>query len=229
MTVLLKKFASSSLAVGLIVVTATNAVAAPQREASGLAPVETSSAVTSPQVPVSFARTSVSSTPAPVKEAPVVAPQSAVPAKPEVSTTETSQAPVAKKTLHTTTPVPAAAAPAPAPATPSGSRGAGIAAAALSQIGVAQDCTALVERSLRAVGVVGVGDESPASLLRFASPVFGTPQVGDLIFYANGGTGFAHIAVYIGNGQAVHGGWNGYTTAIAPANVGSGPVYYRVA
>ena len=32
---------------------------------------------------------------------------------------------------------------------------------------------------------------------------------GDLIYYANGGMGLAHIAVYIGNGVAVHGGWNG--------------------
>ena len=228
MTVLLKKLASGSLAVGLIVVTATNAIAAPaQRESSGPMPitaptVKLASAVTASQTPISFDRTSVSSTPAPVKEAPVVAPQYAAPAAsaaPEVSTTETSQAPVAKKTTTAPTPV----------VVPSNSRGAGIAAAALGQLGAFQDCTALVERALRAVGIPGVGDESPASLLRFASPVVGDPQPGDLIYYSNAGAGVPHIAVYIGAGQAVHGGWNGFTTAIAPAHVGSGPSFYRVA
>jgi cell wall-associated NlpC family hydrolase len=52
---------------------------------------------------------------------------------------------------------------------------------------------------------------------------------GDLIYYQNGGMGLAHIAVYIGNGQAVHGGWNGNQTVIFSANVGSGPVFIRVA
>ena len=53
-------------------------------------------------------------------------------------------------------------------------------------------------------------------------------QPGDLIYYPNGGMGMAHIAVYIGNGQAVHGGWNGGTTALFSVNVGSGPVFIRV-
>ena len=39
-------------------------------------------------------------------------------------------------------------------------------------------------------------------------------QPGDLVYYANGGLGFAHIAVYAGNGQAIHGGWNGNQTVV---------------
>jgi hypothetical protein len=38
----------------------------------------------------------------------------------------------------------------------------------------------------------------------------------------------AHIAVYAGNGQAVHGGYNGNQTVVFSANVGSGPVFIRV-
>ena len=39
----------------------------------------------------------------------------------------------------------------------------------------------------------------------------------------------AHIAVYIGNGQAVHGGWHGSGTVISSAYCGSGPVFIHVA
>ena len=54
------------------------------------------------------------------------------------------------------------------------------------------------------------------------------PLPGDLIYYVNGGGGWAHIAIYIGNGQAVHGGWNGNETRVATVNVGSGPNYIRL-
>lgn len=37
------------------------------------------------------------------------------------------------------------------------------------------------------------------------------PQVGDLLYYNNGGRGVDHIAIYIGNGQAVHGNYEGKT------------------
>ena len=36
-----------------------------------------------------------------------------------------------------------------------------------------------------------------------------TPQAGNLVYYDNGGRGVDHIAIYIGNGMAVHG--NFYT------------------
>lgn len=51
---------------------------------------------------------------------------------------------------------------------------------------------------------------------------------GDLVYYQDGGMGMAHIAVYIGNGRAVHGGWNGNQTIEYSVNVGSGPVFIRV-
>lgn len=102
-----------------------------------------------------------------------------------------------------------------------------ILASAYAQLGAVQDCTVLGEVALRAAGVQGVGDESPASLMAFATPV-STPQPGDFVYYADGGMGFAHNAVYIGNGRAIHSGWNGSQTVIESVNVGSGPVFYRV-
>ena len=109
-----------------------------------------------------------------------------------------------------------------------GSKQQAIYQAALAQIGRIQDCTMLATNALKSVGInfhdwpVGyfsLGKQIPASE---AVP-------GDLVYYANGGTGWAHIAVYAGNGQAVHGGWLGNQTVLNTVNVGTGPVYIRVA
>lgn len=120
-------------------------------------------------------------------------------------------------------PVPAPVVP---PAAPS-SKAAGIIAAARAQLGRFQDCTALVTNSLANVGIRFHG--WPAGYLglgRQVTPAEAIP--GDLIYYQNGGMGLAHIAVYAGGGQAVHGGWNGNQTVMFSANVGSGPVFIRV-
>ena len=109
-----------------------------------------------------------------------------------------------------------------------GSKQQAIYQSALAQIGRIQDCTMLVTNSLKNVGInfhdwpigyFSLGKQIPASE---AVP-------GDLVYYANGGTGWAHIAVYAGNGQAVHGGWLGNQTVLNTVNVGTGPVYIRVA
>ncbi|MHA7245702.1 LysM peptidoglycan-binding domain-containing protein [Arthrobacter tecti] len=146
-------------------------------------------------------------------------------------------------------PAPVAPAPAPAPAetstmgittassnievasysaAPASSSVAGtIAAAAQGQIGVIQDCTRLVSNALAAAGINF--HDWPAGYLSLGSTVSaGQAMPGDLIYYADGGMGAAHIAVYIGNGQAVHGGFNGNQTVVAPAQLGSGPVFIRV-
>ena len=102
-----------------------------------------------------------------------------------------------------------------------------IAAAAQGQLGVAQDCTRLVSNSLAAAGINF--HDWPAGYLSLGRTVSAGEAIpGDLIYYANGGMGMAHIAVYIGGGQAVHGGFNGNSTVIAPAELGSGGVYIRV-
>ena len=195
-----------------------------QREATSASTLEVQSSApanisAASSIAISFEKPAVSTSPAPVVEAPkpVVEVQEAAPAAAPAAVAETVSAPAA--------PAPAAPAPA-APAAASGN-GASIAAAAYAQLGVAQDCTALATNSLAAVGINYHG--WPAGYLSLGRTVSAAEaQPGDLAYYQNGGMGLAHIAVYVGNGQAVHGGWNGGTTSLFSVNVGSGPVFIRV-
>lgn len=165
-------------------------------------------------VAIKYERPAVSTEAAPVVAAPV-ATQDATPA-PQAAT----GAATGSSTLSVT------AAVSPATKVASG-KGAAIAAAAYAQLGVAQDCTALASNSLAAVGINFHG--WPADYLSLGRTVSAAEaQPGDLVYYQNGGMGMAHIAVYVGNGMAVHGGWNGGTTALYSVNVGSGPVFIRV-
>ena len=107
---------------------------------------------------------------------------------------------------------------------PSGEGAGAIVSAAKAQLGVAQDCTALVEKSLRAAGIPAgdlgtqVGEYTALGGKQVST---GSMAPGDILVWPG-----AHVAVYIGNGQAVHGGWNGGTTAIGPISggtMGGGP------
>jgi cell wall-associated NlpC family hydrolase len=85
----------------------------------------------------------------------------------------------------------------------------------------------LVTNSLAAVGIHF--HDWPAGYLSLGRVVSAAEaRPGDLVYYQNGGMGLAHIAVYVGNGQAVHGGWNEYTTALFSVNVGTGHTFIRV-
>ena len=154
-----------------------------------------------------------------------------VPAKP-VTAAATPKVEVKKETpVATAAPSVAAkpAAPAAAATTQAASsnKGAAIYQAALAQLGRYQDCTMLVTNALKAVGINF--HDWPAGYMSLGTVVPASQaQPGDLVYYANGGLGAAHIAVYAGNGQAVHGGWLGNQTALNSANVGSGAVYIRV-
>ena len=109
----------------------------------------------------------------------------------------------------------------------SSSKGAAIYQAALSQVGAIQDCTMLVTNALKSVGINYHG--WPAGYMSLGTIVSASEaQPGDLIYYANVGMGLAHIAVYAGNGQAIHGGWLGNQTVVNSADIGSGAVYIRV-
>ena len=109
----------------------------------------------------------------------------------------------------------------------SSNKGAAIYQAALAQLGTFQDCTLLVTNALKAVGISF--HDWPAGYMSLGTVVPASQaQPGDLVYYANGGMGAAHIGVYAGNGQAIHGGWNGNQTVLNTANLGSGPVYIRV-
>ena len=161
-----------------------------------------------------------------VAEAPAVEPAVTVQSQ---EVTPAGQAPAQAGTAQAGTAQAETAAAAPAAAAPPASSGtaATIAAAAYAQLGVMQDCTMLVTNALAAAGINFHG--WPAGYLSLGRTVSAGEAVpGDLIYYADGGMGMAHIAVYVGNGQAVHGGFFGNQTVVAPAELGSGGVYIRV-
>lgn len=178
---------------------------------------------------VAYDRVEVHTEPAPSPQI-VQAPREVEQKKPQENPAVTKFVP--KKPVIVAPPkVQAPPAPAPKPAPPVVAPpvvtgfGPAIAAAALAQLGRRQDCTKLVTNSLAAVGISHHG--WPISYVALGTRVQ-DPKPGDLIYYVNGGMGLAHIAVYIGNGLAVHGGWNGNQTVTFKANVGSGPIYIRV-
>ena len=186
-----------------------------QRESTSASALEVQSAVApttisaASTIAISYEKPAVTTTPAPVVEAP----------KPVVKVQDSSN-------VGSRAGVSGGAA-AQAPAAVASGAGATIAAAAYAQIGVAQDCTALATNALAAAGIHFHG--WPAGYLSLGRTVSAAEaRPGDLAYYKNGGVGMAHIAVYVGNGMAVHGGWNGGTTALYSANVGSGPVFIRV-
>ena len=158
--------------------------------------------------------------------APAAQTKAATPA-PKAETKSAAQTPAPAAQTKAATPAPAAQTKPAATTTPSGSKNAAIYQAALAQVGRYQDCTMLVTNALKSVGINY--HDWPAGYMKLGTQVSASQaQAGDLVYYANGGTGLAHIAVYAGNGQAVHGGWLGNQTVVNTANVGSGPVYIRV-
>jgi cell wall-associated NlpC family hydrolase len=191
-----------------------------QRDSAPASNLEVESTVEAPisaesTIAISFEKPAVTTTPAPVVEAP----------EPEVEVeVQEAAAPAAKPVVAAKV---TASAPAAAPAASASGKGAAILSAAYAQLGVMQDCTMLVTNSLAAVGINF--HDWPAGYLSLGRTVSAAEaQPGDLIYYADGGAGVAHIAVYAGNGQAVHGGYNGNQTVVFSANVGSGPVFIRV-
>ena len=108
----------------------------------------------------------------------------------------------------------------------SGSVSAGAAASvdrAYSLIGQSMDCTALVSQALAARGINFHGwPEEYVNVPGGHVVTDGSLQPGDILIYANtggwnGGAHYDHVALYVGNGQAVHGGWNGHSVALASA------------
>jgi cell wall-associated NlpC family hydrolase len=177
---------------------AANAAVAPvQRDAAPASSVDVASKVSTPvtadsAVQISFDRSAVATSPAPVIEQPAAAP--AVAAAPVAA-----QAPAAPKIT-----VQAAAAPAPAAA--AGGVNAAMLASAYAQIGIIQDCTAMVEKALGAAGHP-VGDLGPQQFLGQGT-VVATPQPGDMVVQSG------HVGIYAGNGQVISGGMNGTNQTI---------------
>ena len=193
-----------------------------KRDSAPASALEVESSIDAPisaasTIAISYEKPAVTTTPAPVAEPePQVEVQEAAPVAQPVA---------APKVTAKVATVAAPAAPA-AQASASG-KGAAILSAAYAQLGVHQDCTMLVTNALAAVGIHF--HDWPAGYLSLGETVpMSQAQPGDLLYYADGGGGMAHIAVYAGNGMAVHGGFNGNDTVVFSANVGSGPVAIRV-
>ena len=186
-------------------------------------PVQTVAPKAAATAPTAPAKTEVKEAPkAEVKkEAPVATPAVA---KVEEKAVVTPVVATAAPTVTAKTQAPAAVA---TTQVASSNKGAAIYQAALAQLGTFQDCTLLVTNALKAVGINF--HDWPAGYMSLGTVVPASQaQPGDLVYYANGGMGAAHIGVYAGNGQAIHGGWNGNQTVLNTANLGSGPVYIRV-
>ena len=186
-------------------------------------PVQTVAPKAAATAPTAPAKTEVKEAPkAEVKKEAIVATPAV--AKAEEKAVVTPVVVTAAPTVTAKTQAPAAVA---TTQVASSNKGAAIYQAALAQLGTFQDCTLLVTNALKAVGINF--HDWPAGYMSLGTVVPASQaQPGDLVYYANGGMGAAHIGVYAGNGQAIHGGWNGNQTVLNTANLGSGPVYIRV-
>lgn len=178
---------------------------------------------------ISFDTPVISSKPAP-KPAPAVEPvalaQDIVPiesqAKPEITTPSPVSEPIAQAPAPVAVPV---VPPEPAPVAPkaraSSGVGAALVASAYSQLGVAQDCTRMVENALGSIGII-TGDIGPSNFFAYGS-IVSDPQPGDLMIQGN-----SHVAIYVGNGMAISGGYNGQNTVLHQASLLVGASYVRV-
>lgn len=122
-------------------------------------------------------------------------------------------------------------APAPAPEQTASSLGDRISSSAQELVGVTDGlwCTQVVQQALANAGVSDAYQLWPDQYQGVYGYYTDSPLAGDLIYYNNGGRGVDHIAVYIGNGQAVHGNYNGKTVISDAYQSGMGnPQYIRV-
>ena len=188
------------------------------------APVETPSVDTTTQTPEQ------NTTPAPA------APEQT----PEQNPTPAPEAPAAPEQTPEQNPTPApeqTPAPAPeetvtpAPEQTASSLGDRISSSAQELVGVTDGlwCTQVVHQALANAGVSDAYQLWPDQYQGVYGYYTDSPLAGDLIYYNNGGRGVDHIAVYIGNGQAVHGNYNGKTVIADAYQSGMGnPQYIRV-
>ena len=169
---------------------------------------------------VNFERPAVASVAAPVIEKPAPVVEAPV-AKKAAVTTAAATAPVAAQAAVAAPVAAAPAAAAPVAAAPAaGGVNAAMVASAYAQIGIFQDCTAMVEKALGSAGIP-VGDLGPMQFMNYGK-VVSDPQPGDMIVQSG------HVAIYIGNGQAISGGINGNQTGIHPISwlTATGPLTY---
>ena len=188
-----------------------------------------------PEVPAAPEQTPEQN-PTPAPEAPAAPEQT-----PEQNPTPAPEAPAAPEqtpSVDTTTPAPEqTTTPAPeqtttpAPDQTASSLGDRISSAAQELVGVTDGlwCTQVVQQALANAGVSDAYQLWPDQYQGVYGYYTDSPLAGDLIYYNNGGRGVDHIAIYIGNGQAVHGNYNGKTVQASAYQNGMGnPQYIRV-
>ena len=178
------------------------------------APVETPSVDTTTQTPEQ------NTTPAPA------APEQT----PEQNPTPAPEAPAAPEQTPAPAPAPEETVN-PAPEQTASSLGDRISSSAQELVGVTDGlwCTQVVQQALANAGVSDAYQLWPDQYQGVYGYYTDSPLAGDLIYYNNGGRGVDHIAIYIGNGQAVHGNYNGKTVISDAYQSGMGnPQYIRV-
>ena len=156
-------------------------------------------------------------TPAP-EQTVTPAPEQTVTPAPEQTVTPAPEQTVTPAPEQTTTPT----------ATTLGQR---ISAEAQKLVGVTDGlwCTQVVQQALANAGVSDAYQLWPDQYCGQYGYYTDSPAEGDLIYYNNGGRGVDHIAIYIGNGQAVHGNYDGKTViASATSQYLASPQYIRV-
>lgn len=107
------------------------------------------------------------------------------------------------------------------------SLGQAIVSVAYSELGAYQDCTDLVQNSLAGVGLAerrdaGGYDHGVGSMRGFGVPVTnGEWAPGDIL----GWPGYPHVAIYVGDGLAIHGGMGGSTVLTSATGYFGSPPY----
>ena len=182
-------------------------------------PVTTTEATDTTETPAETTAPDQTETPAPEQ---TVTP---APEQTETPTPEQTVTPAPEQT----TPAPEVQAPAETPAT--SSLGQRISAEAQKLVGVTDGlwCTQVVQQALANAGVSDAYQLWPDQYAGQYGYYTNDPQEGDLLYYNNGGRGVDHIAIYIGNGQAVHGNYEGKTViASAYLSTAASPQFIRV-
>ena len=198
-------------------------------------PVTTTEATDTTETPAETPAPEQTETPAPEQTVTPAPEQTETPA-PEQTVTpapEQTETPAPEQTVtpapEQTTPAPEVQAPAETPAT--STLGQRISAEAQKLVGVTDGlwCTQVVQQALANAGVSDAYQLWPDQYAGQYGYYTNDPQEGDLLYYNNGGRGVNHIAIYIGNGQAVHGNYEGKTViASAYLSTAASPQFIRV-
>ena len=190
-------------------------------------PVTTTEATDTTETPAETPAPEQTVTPAP-EQTETPAPEQTVTPAPEQTETPAPEQTVTPAPEQTT-PAPEVQAPAETPAT--STLGQRISAEAQKLVGVTDGlwCTQVVQQALANAGVSDAYQLWPDQYAGQYGYYTNDPQEGDLLYYNNGGRGVDHIAIYIGNGQAVHGNYEGKTViASAYLSTAASPQFIRV-